>query len=93
MRKSWRKTDWKNGNLQNKGETKYGCEGTGVFVGGCPSGRYGGFVAPEHCRIDCDFRYVSHDDLLRLRQMVEAIAAENFVPDVTIKLYDMLGFA
>ena len=36
---------------------------------------------------------MSHDDLPRLRQMVEAIAAENFVPDVTTKLYDTHGFA
>lgn len=60
----------------------------GVIEGGTVAN-----AAPDHCRIDCDFRYVSHDDLPRLRQMVEAIAAENFVPDVTTKMYDTPGFA
>ena len=42
--------------------------------------------------MECDFRYVSHDDLPKLKKMVYAIVEKNFVPDVTTKITDTLGF-
>lgn len=42
--------------------------------------------------MECDFRYVSHDDLPKLKKMVYAIVEKNFVPDVTTKITDAFGF-
>ncbi len=42
--------------------------------------------------MECDFRYVSHDDLPKLKKMVYAIVEKNFVPDVTTKITDTFGF-
>lgn len=42
--------------------------------------------------MECDFRYVSHDDLPKLKKMVYAIVEKNFVPDVTTKITDTSGF-
>lgn len=42
--------------------------------------------------MECDFRYVSHDDLPKLKKMVYAIVEKNFVPDVTTKFTDTFGF-
>lgn len=42
--------------------------------------------------MECDFRYVSHDDLTKLKKMVYAIVEKNFVPDVTTKITDTFGF-
>lgn len=42
--------------------------------------------------MECGFRYVSHDDLPKLKKMVYAIVEKNFVPDVTTKITDTFGF-
>lgn len=42
--------------------------------------------------MECGFRYVSHDDLPKLKKMVYAIVEKNFVPDVTKKITDTFGF-
>lgn len=42
--------------------------------------------------MECDFRYVSHDDLPKLKKMVYAIVEKSFVPDVTTKITDTFGF-
>lgn len=42
--------------------------------------------------MECDFRYVSHDDLPKLKKMVYAIVEKNFVPDVTTNITDTFGF-
>lgn len=42
--------------------------------------------------MECEFRYVSHDDLPKLKKMVYAIVEKNFVPDVTTKITDTFGF-
>lgn len=42
--------------------------------------------------MECDFRYVSYDDLPKLKKMVYAIVEKNFVPDVTTKITDTFGF-
>lgn len=42
--------------------------------------------------MECDFRYVSHDDLPKLKKMVYAIVEKNFAPDVTTKITDTFGF-
>lgn len=42
--------------------------------------------------MECDFRYVSHDDLPKLKKMVYAIVEKNFVPDVTTKITDTFSF-
>ena len=42
--------------------------------------------------MECDFRYVSHDDLPKLKKMVYAIVEKNFVPDVTTKIADTFSF-
>lgn len=42
--------------------------------------------------MECDFRYVSNDDLPKLKKMVYAIVEKNFVPDVTTKITDTFGF-
>lgn len=49
-------------------------------------------AAPAYCKVECDFRYVSHDDLPMLREKVNAIVAKQFVPDVTTKISDTFGF-
>ncbi len=49
-------------------------------------------AAPSYCKVECDFRYVSHDDLPMLREKVNAIVAKQFVPDVTTKISDTFGF-
>ena len=49
-------------------------------------------AAPAYCKVECDFRYVSHDDLPKLKKMVYDIVEKNFVPDVTTKITDTFGF-
>lgn len=43
--------------------------------------------------MECDFRYVHPEDLPILRKKVEEVCAKQYVPDVTTKLYDSVGFA
>lgn len=50
-------------------------------------------AAPAHCKVECDFRYVHPEDLPILRKKVEEVCAKQYVPDVTTKLYDSVGFA
>lgn len=50
-------------------------------------------AAPAHCKVKCDFRYVHPEDLPILRKKVEEVCAKQYVPDVTTKLYDSVGFA
>lgn len=50
-------------------------------------------AAPAHCKVECDFRYVHPEDLSILRKKVEEVCAKQYVPDVTTKLYDSVGFA
>lgn len=42
--------------------------------------------------MECDFRYVSYEDLPKLKKMFYAIIGKNFVPDVTTKITDTFGF-
>lgn len=50
-------------------------------------------AAPAHCKVECDFRYVHLEDLPILRKKVEEVCAKQYVPDVTTKLYESVGFA
>lgn len=50
-------------------------------------------AAPAHCKVECDFRYVHPEDLPILRKKVEEVCAKQYVPDVTTKLYESVGFA
>lgn len=56
----------------------------------------GGTVAnatPAYCKVECDFRYVSNEDLPKLRAMEEDIVKKVYVKDVTTKLTESHGFA
>lgn len=50
-------------------------------------------AAPAYCKVECDFRYVHPEDLPILRKKVEEVCAKQYVPDVTTKVTDNVGFA
>lgn len=50
-------------------------------------------AAPAYCKVECDFRYTHPEDLPILREKVAEVCARNYVPDVTTKVTDNVGFA
>lgn len=50
-------------------------------------------AAPAYCKVECDFRYTHPEDLPVLRKKVDEVCAKNYVPDVTTKVTDHVGFA
>lgn len=56
----------------------------------------GGTVAnavPDHCRIECDFRYINKSDLPELRVKVNEIIKKVYIKDVKTTIEDGPGFA
>lgn len=50
-------------------------------------------AAPAYCKVECDFRYTHRSDLPVLREMVAKVCEKQYVPDVTTKVTDHVGFA
>lgn len=50
-------------------------------------------AAPAYCKVECDFRYTHRSDLPKLREMVARVCEKQYVPDVTTKVTDHVGFA
>lgn len=50
-------------------------------------------ATPAYCRVDCDFRYISHNDLPKLQEMVQKIVDTVYVEGVKSKLTTTQGFA
>lgn len=49
-------------------------------------------ATPAYCKMDCDFRYISNDDLPKLKEMVQKIVDHVYVEGVTSKLTTTEGF-
>lgn len=67
-------------------------KGYNVNVGTIEGGTVANAV-PDHCRIECDFRYISNEDLPGLKAKVMDIVNKVYIKDVKTTFEESVGFA